>query len=56
MDEITEKINGFLKGLEMGRVVGLDGYSGIGKTTISNEIEKINHFVKVLHMDDYVVT
>jgi len=56
MNDTVEKINGFLKGLEIGSVVGLDGYSGIGKTTISNVIEKINHFVKVLHMDDYVVT
>lgn len=56
MIQATEEINNFLNNLKSGSVVGLDGYSGIGKTTIANEIEKINQSVKVLHMDDYIVT
>lgn len=56
MDITIEKINKFLNGLATGSVVGLDGYSGIGKTTISNELEKINNRIKVFHLDDYIVT
>lgn len=56
MDEVVKELNTFLCNLQKSCVVGLDGYSGIGKTTISNEIEKINPDVKVIHMDDYVVT
>lgn len=37
-------------------VVGVDGYSGIGKTTLCNHIAEIYPPVEVLSMDDYVTT
>lgn len=37
-------------------VVGLDGYSGVGKTTLSNIVDKLDSSIEVLSMDDYVTT
>lgn len=51
-----EKLNEYLKSLNGKNIIGLDGYSGIGKTTLSNEIENLNKNIKVLHLDDYIVT
>jgi uridine kinase len=57
MKNTVAEINNYLDSLNIDRaVVGIDGYSGIGKTTISDEIEKINKNVKVLHLDEYIVT
>jgi len=56
MKETVTTINNFLQTLEKGTIVAMDGYSGIGKTTISNKIGEINKTVQVLHLDDYVVT
>ena len=57
MEKAIEEINQYLRSFGNENVViGIDGYSGIGKTTISNEIEKTNKNVKVLHLDDYIVT
>ncbi len=35
-------------------VIGLDGYAGSGKTTLADEIEKINPHVLVIHLDDFI--
>lgn len=56
MKKEVEAINIFLESLVGKNVVGIDGYSGIGKTTVSYEIERTNKKVKVLHLDDYIVT
>lgn len=37
------------------RIVGIEGYSGIGKTTIGKELSK-NNEIEVVHMDDFVST
>ncbi len=37
-------------------VVAIDGYSGVGKTTISNELEKINTDILVIHQDDFLIS
>jgi len=37
-------------------IVALDGYTGVGKTTISNEIEKINSNILVIHQDDFLIS
>jgi len=37
-------------------VVALDGYSGVGKTTIANEIEKMNSNVLIIHQDDFLIS
>lgn len=55
LDPINQLIS-FLNGLDCGTVVGLEGYSGIGKTTLCNQIKKVNSKILILHMDDYVVT
>jgi uridine kinase len=36
-------------------VVGIDGYSGVGKTTLVNDIAKHNAQVLPVHMDDFMV-
>ncbi len=37
-------------------VVAIDGYTGVGKTTISNELDKINSDVLVIHQDDFLIS
>ena len=59
--EIQSAIQEIIKNLEKWcsenvLVVGLDGYSGIGKTTVSKGIMELASFVEVLHMDDYATT
>jgi len=56
MKETIKEISNFIQKQRIGTVVGLDGYSGLGKTTISNQLEIINSNIKVVHMDDYVTT
>lgn len=51
-----EKLSKYLKSINEKTVIGLDGYSGIGKTTLANNVENLNRNIKVLHLDDYIVT
>ena len=37
-------------------VVAIDGYTGVGKTTVSNELSNINSDVLVIHQDDFLIS
>jgi len=54
-EQITSSLNEWLK--HKGKVVvGLDGYSGIGKTTLLKYLAEKNKRIKPLFMDDFVTT
>lgn len=50
---INEKIKVWLKSQDR-LVVAIDGYSGSGKTTVTDFIAKQNHDVLAVHLDDFV--
>ena len=37
-------------------VVGLDGYSGMGKTTAADLLKELLPKIEIIHMDEYVCT
>ena len=53
--EISENVKKWSIG-KSGIVVGIDGYSGAGKTTILKLLAEKNNFVKPIFMDDFVST
>ncbi len=58
-DEIAKQINE--KIIEWSKhksklVVAVDGYTGIGKTTILNELAKLNSEILAIHQDDFLLS
>ena len=54
---IAKKINRQIKIWQKNHnklIIAIDGYSGSGKTTISNEIGKQNNDVLIVHLDDFI--
>jgi|SRR3989344_684278 len=55
VQEINENIRKWLKE-KNGLVVGIDGYSGVGKTTLLRHLAKKDNFIQPVFMDDFVST
>lgn len=56
-EEIAEKINRIIKKYFSGKekiVIGIDGYSGSGKTTVLEYLAKINNDILPLSLDDFI--
>ena len=52
---IAKKLDQWRKN-RVGVVVAVDGYSGAGKTTLTNSLAAAYPWIKVIHLDDYVNT
>ena len=55
VQEMSENIRKWLKE-KNGLVVGIDGYSGVGKTTLLRHLAKKDNFIQPVFMDDFVST
>src|SRR3989338_828034 len=55
VQEMSENIRKWLKE-KNGLVVGIDGYSGVGKTTLLRYLVKKDNFIQPVFMDDFVST
>lgn len=58
VNEIASEIHALISEWSKGRhklVVALDGYTGVGKTTILNELSKLNPDILPVHMDDFIL-
>ena len=55
IEEILHKLNEWFKDKNK-LVIAIDGYSGVGKTTILEEIAKANKNVLAIYLDDFILT
>lgn len=58
MDELAKQANEKIKEWAEGReklVVAIDGYTGVGKTTLLENLVKLNSDIVPMHMDDFFV-
>ncbi len=53
--EANEKIKEWVKGKDK-LVVAIDGYTGVGKTTLLNNLVKLNHDILPVHWDDFLMS
>jgi uridine kinase len=59
MEELATQANNKIKEWAKGReklVVAIDGYTGVGKTTLLENLVKINSEILPVHMDDFMMT
>ena len=55
MQQASEKIKEWAKGTDK-LVVGIDGYAGVGKTTLLDNLVKLNPDIVPVHWDDFLMS